>query len=156
MWRVKQLEAGTQNQYDQVDLTVEAPCAPSFSSAPSSSLKRSHETAELGNIDVTLTRLARVETNQDNIMKLLSSLSTPGSSSSSAPSSASSSSFSPAVSLFQSSPNYYAPSQCEDFAARMAAYFQEEDRELEEKQRERRRKAALGLPSRGPVRPWFA
>jgi hypothetical protein len=155
MWQVKQLEAGTQNQYDQVDLTVEAPCAPSFSSAPSlssapsSSLKRSLETAELGNIDVTLTRLARVETNQDTIMKLLSSLSTPGLSSSSAPSSARSSSF-------QSSPNYYAPPQCEDFAARMAAYFQEEDRKLEEKQREKRRQAALGLSSRGHVRPWFA
>jgi hypothetical protein len=105
---------------------VEAASAPSSSSssassaAPSVCVKRSAAIAELGDIETSDTRLARVETQLD---RLISHLSTPRS--------------------IASMPSYYAPPQCEDFTARMAAYFQEENCELEEKQRERRRQAAF-------------
>jgi hypothetical protein len=163
MFRMGQLEAGTAGHYNQVDLTVEAASAPSSSSsassaAPSICVKRSAAIAELGDIETSDTRLARVEAQLD---MLISHLSTPQSSSSL--------SFSPAVSLFQSSPNLFAQPKCDDFAARMsspnlfaqpkcddfaarmrmgmAAYFEEEDRELKEKEREKRRKSILGLPT---------
>jgi hypothetical protein len=145
MFRMEQLEAGTAGRYDHVDLTVEAASAPSSSSsassaAPSICVKRSAAIAELGDIETSDTRLARVEAQLD---MLISHLSTPQSSSSL--------SFSPAVSLFQSSPNLFAQPKCDDLAARMrmgmAAYFEEEDRELKEKDREKRRKSILGLPT---------
>jgi hypothetical protein len=99
-------------------------------------VKRSAAISELGDIETSDTRLARVEAQLD---RLISHLSTPQSSSSL--------SFSPAVSLVQSSPNLYAQPKRDDFAARMrmAAYFQEEDRELKEKERERRLQSVLGL-----------
>lgn len=171
MFRMGQLEAGTAGHYSQVDLTMEAASAPSFSSssssssstssapssfssssapssAPSSWLKRSAATAELEDIDPTETRLARVEAKLEKLTNVLSNFSSPGAlcmpgslptpSCSSPSSSSSSSSFCGRHESLDSRRSV-------DFAARMAAYFQEEDREL----RERRRQSVLsdlGLP----------